>query len=85
MSTSERGDGRADFLTTDVGIVGNVEDMSAVLDVSGTITLEQNGSYTFIGEVGETAETPRSITDQLRYLGSADERGRRPFRFEGQL
>ena len=85
LSKSEIGDGRADFLTTDVGIVGNVEDMSAVLDVSGTITLEQNGSYTFIGEVGETAETPRSISDQLRYLGSADERGRRPFRFEGQL
>ena len=85
LSTSEIGDFRAEFLTTDVGIVGNVEDMSAVLDVSGTITLAQNGSYTFIGEVGETAETPRSISDQLRYLGSADERGRRPFRFEGQL
>jgi general secretion pathway protein N len=85
LSTSEIGDFRADFLTTDIGIVGNVKDMSAVLDVTGTITLTQNGSYTFIGEVGETAETPRSITDQLRYLGSADEQGRRPFRFEGQL
>lgn len=85
LSTSEIGDFRADFQTTDNGIVGNVEDMSAVLDVTGTVTLTQNGSYMFIGEVGETPETPRSITDQLRYLGSADERGRRPFRFEGQL
>lgn len=85
LSTSEIGDFRADFQTTDIGIVGNVEDTSAVLDVAGTINLSPNGSYTFIGEVGETAETPRSISDQLRYLGSADARGQRPFRFEGQL
>jgi len=85
LSTSEIGDFRADFQTTDIGIVGNVEDTSAVIDVTGTITLTQNGSYTFIGEVGETAKTPRSIADQLRFLGSADERGQRPFRFEGQL
>jgi general secretion pathway protein N len=85
LSTSAIGDFRADFQTADNGIVGNVENMSAVIDVTGTITLTQNGSYTFIGNVGATAETPRSITDQLRFLGSADENGQRQFRFEGQL
>jgi len=76
---------RANFQTSDDGIVGTVENLTGVLDVTGTIALTQDGSYTFIGEVGATAETPRSITDQLRYLGSADARGQRPFRFEGQL
>lgn len=85
LSNSKIGDFRADFQTTDAGIVGTVEDTAAVLDVSGTITLTPDGSYTFIGDVGATSQTPRSITDQLRYLGSPDERGQRQFRFEGQL
>lgn len=85
LSTSPIGDFRADFHTADDGIAGNLEDIAAVIDVTGTITLAQNGSYTLIGNVGATPETPRSITDQLRYLGSADERGQHSFRFEGKL
>jgi general secretion pathway protein N len=85
LSASRIGDFRADFQTTSEGISGVVQDVSGVLDVEGTIELLQNRSYIFTGQVAATAETPPSITNQLRFLGSADERGQRPFRFEGQL
>lgn len=85
LSASKIGDFRADFATTDSGITGTVQDMSGVLDVEGTIELLDDRSYVFLGQVAPTAQTPPSITNQLQYLGSANERGQRPFRFEGQL
>lgn len=85
LSTTPIGDFRADFHSNDGNIVGIVADVDAILDVEGTITLLTDGSYTFIGQVAATAYTPASITTQLVYLGSPDERGKRPFRFEGRL
>lgn len=85
LSASEIGDFRADFTTSDNGITGTVQDESGVLDVEGTIKLLADRSYVFLGQVAPTAQTPQSITNQLQFLGSANERGQRPFRFEGQL
>ena len=85
LSAERVGDFRADFQTTTNGISGVVQDVSGVLDVEGTIELTADRNYVFIGQVAPTAETPPSITNQLRFLGSPDERGQRPFRFEGQL
>lgn len=85
LSAAPIGDFRADFQTSDEGIAGTLEDIAAVIDVTGTITLAQSGSYALLGKVGATSATPSSITDQLRYLGSADEHGQHSFRFEGQL
>lgn len=85
LSASKIGDFRADFTTTETGITGAVQDMSGVLDVEGTIELLADRSYVFLGQVAPTAQTPLSISNQLQYLGSANERGQRPFRFEGQL
>ncbi len=85
LSASRIGDFRADFQTTNEGISGVVQDLSGVLDVEGTIELMPDRSYVFVGKVAPTAETPPSITNQLRFLGSPNERGQRPFRFEGQL
>jgi len=79
------GNYRADFQSADGNIVANVEDLTGVLDVSGSINLGQDRSYTFIGLVAATSDTPQSIVNQLRFLGSANERGQYEFRFEGQL
>ena len=56
-----------------------------MLDVTGTISLNQDRSYSFVGLVAPTPATPPSILNQLRFLGSANERGQHEFRFEGQL
>ena len=85
LSSSRIGDFRADFRGNDSGIVGSVEDVSGVLDVAGTISLDQDGSFSFIGQVAPTPVTPQSIVNQLQFLGSANDRGQREFRFEGQL
>ena len=85
LSSSRIGDFRAEFHTNDNAVVGSVEDVSGVLDVAGTVSLDHDGSYSFIGQVAPTPLTPQSIVNQLQYLGSANERGQHEFRFEGQL
>jgi general secretion pathway protein N len=85
LSSSRIGDFRADFQTDDGNITGSVEDLSGVLDVTGTISLHQDRSYSFIGQVAATPATPPSILNQLRFLGSANADGQREFRFEGKL
>ncbi len=85
LSSSPIGDFRADFQTSAGVITATVTDVAGVLDVEGSITLNPDGSYAFIGQVAPTPETPRSITNQLRFLGSPNRRGQHEFRFEGQL
>jgi general secretion pathway protein N len=85
LSTSTLGDFNADFNTTDGNVVGSVKDIDAVVDVAGTINLNPDRSYSFIGTVAPTSATPASIVNQLVFLGSANEYGQHDFRFEGQL
>jgi general secretion pathway protein N len=85
LSSSRIGDFRAEFQANDGNVTGRVEDVSGMLDVSGTINLYADGNYSFIGQVAPTPMTPPSIVNQLQFLGSANERGQHEFRFEGQL
>jgi general secretion pathway protein N len=85
LSAARIGDFRADFQTGDDVVVGSVEDISGVLDVAGTISLNADRSYAFVGLVAPTPVTPPSVVNQLRFLGSPNERGQHEFRFEGQL
>jgi hypothetical protein len=79
------GNFRATFETIDGTIRGNVEDVSGVLDVTGNIELKADRSWLLTGLIGTRAGAPAVIEEQLRYLGSADAEGRRPFRLEGSL
>jgi general secretion pathway protein N len=85
LSAATIGDFRAVFQTSTDGITGVVNQLSGVINVEGTIDLMTNRSYLFIGQVSPTPETPPSITNQLVFLGSPNDRGQRSFRFEGQL
>lgn len=85
LSPSRIGDFRAEFQTGDNGLVGRVEDLSGILDVAGTISLNRDGVYTLSGVVAPTPMTPPAVVNQLRFLGSPNEQGQHPFRFEGQL
>lgn len=79
------GNFRAEITTEINGIVGLVEDAGAVLDVTGTLTLGDDRSYSLVGFVAANSKTPVSINQNLRFLGTPDPNGRRQFRFEGSL
>jgi len=85
LSAGVLGDFRAEFQTTDRGITASLDDLSGVLDVAGVITVSPDRSYSLIGEVAARPGAPPSVEQQLQYLGSPNERGQRPFRFEGTL
>lgn len=79
------GNFRVEITTGDSGIVGLVEDAGAVLDISGTLTLSDDRSYSLIGNVAPNNQTPVALGQNLRFLGTPDANGQRQFRFEGSL
>lgn len=85
LSQSPLGSYRVVFETIDDVITGHVEDLSGMLDVTGTIQLRPDRSYTFTGQVAATNQAPDAIVQQLQYLGSPNAEGQRTFRFEGQF
>jgi hypothetical protein len=85
LAASRIGDFRADFSTAGDTITGQVIEVDALLDLDGSITINADRTFAFIGLVAPTARAPASIANQLHFLGSPDERGRFTFRFEGQF
>ena len=85
LATMPIGDFRAELQTSDSGIAGSVEDTAGMLDIAGSLQVSADRTYSLTGLVAPTESTPQSVTNQLRFLGSPNERGQREFRFEGQL
>jgi general secretion pathway protein N len=76
---------RAEFFTQDTGIVASVEDADAVVDLAGSLSLGLDRTYQFIGQVAATNETPNDLREQMRFLGTPNDRGMYEIRLEGQL
>lgn len=74
---------RAEFFTQNNGIVASVEDTDGVVDLAGSINLNPDGSYQFLGLVKAKPNTPASIGNQLRFLPKTDEPGQHELRLEG--
>lgn len=85
LSANKIGDFRVEFKSENGNITGRIDDVSGILDVEGAITLSPNRNYSIIGNVAARPNAPPSVNQRLQYLGTADERGFRPFRFEGAL
>lgn len=85
IAASSLGDYRATVETDGQTIRSIVQDTSGVIDISGTIELSPDRSYSFIGFIAARPEAPAAVNDQLQYLGSADAQGRRSFRLDGEL
>ena len=79
------GDFRAELTTTDDGVTGSVEDLSGMLDVAGALRINADRSYSLTGLVAPTTGAPESVLNQLKFLGSANDRGQHEFRFEGRI
>jgi general secretion pathway protein N len=85
LSRAPLGGYRAVFRTAGGIVTADVEDLSGVLDLDGTVELRPDRSYVFAGTVAATNGAPGEVVRQLQYLGSTDARGRHSFRFEGRL
>ncbi len=64
-------------------IVGRLQHLDGPMLVDGTLILGANRDYTIEGQVGTRPNAPKSITDTLRFLGTPDAQGRRPFSIAG--
>ena len=83
LHAGELGAFRARLSTDDSGIVSEIEDLEAVVEVDGRLLISPDRGYVFTGTIAPTPATPAAIDRNLPLLGSADAQGRRDFRFEG--
>lgn len=83
LGSSSLGGYRVEFFTQNNGIMASVEDTDGVVDLAGSLQLNPDKTYAFLGQVVEKSNTPKSLSNQLRYL-PADERGQHELRLEGQ-
>ena len=76
---------RAEFFTQDSGVVASVEDTDGVVDLAGSLRIASDRSYQFIAQLAPKGNTPATLREQMRFLGSANERGQHELRLEGKL
>ena len=76
---------RAEFFTQETGVVASVEDTQAMVDIAGSLTIASDRTYQFVGKVAATDSTPDRLREQMKFLGSPNDRGQFDMRLEGQL
>lgn len=85
LSRNSIGGYRAEFFTGNDGVTATVEDTDGVVDLAGSLQINDDRSYQFLGKVVAKPEAPATLRRQLEYLGSPNERGQRELRLEGTL
>lgn len=85
LSRESIGGYQAEFFTQNNGVTATVEDTDGVVDLAGSLQINDDRSYQFLGKVVVKPQAPASLLRQLEYLGSADDRGQRELRLEGTL
>lgn len=76
---------RVEFFTQESGVMGTVEDTDGVVDVAGTIQIHRDGTYQFRALVAPKPNTPDRLRQQMKFLGTANERGQYEMRLDGKL
>ncbi len=84
-SRSAIGGYRADFFTQENGIAARVEDTDGIIDVAGSLTVNNDRSYVFLAAIAPKPGADEGIRNQMRFLGSPNERGQYEMRLEGVL
>jgi general secretion pathway protein N len=64
-------------------LVGKVKDLEGPMQVEGTLSLGADRSYVIEGLVAPRPDASKAVTDTLRFLGTPDAQGRRPFSLAG--
>ena len=75
----------AEFFTDEEAVVASIEDVNGVFDLAGSLTISADRNYQFVGKVAATDKTSAKLRQQLRFLGSPNDRGQHDIRLEGQL
>ncbi len=76
---------RAEFFTQQDGVVASVEDTDGIFELAGSLKITSDRNYQFLGQVAAKPETPPQVREQMRFLGTPNERGQYELRLEGQL
>ncbi|MBT8091790.1 MAG: type II secretion system protein N [Gammaproteobacteria bacterium] len=76
---------RAEFFTQQDGISGSVEDTDGVVDIAGSLQLNNDRNFRFIAKVMAKSTTPPGLRSRLQRLPQADDAGKRELRIEGSL
>jgi general secretion pathway protein N len=76
---------RAEFFTQESGVIASVEDTDAVVELAGSLTVSPDRTYQFLAQVAPKSTTPANLREQMRFLGTPNERGQYELRLEGQL
>jgi len=76
---------RAEFFTQESGIIASVEDTDAVVELAGSLSVSSDRTYQFLAQVAPKNTTPANLREQMRFLGTPNERGQYELRLEGQL
>ncbi len=76
---------RAEFFTQESGVIASVEDADAVVELAGSLSLLPDRTYQFTAQVAPKNTTPEKLREQMRFLGTANDRGQYELRLEGQL
>jgi hypothetical protein len=80
------GNYRVEFLPTEEdGLRGVLADGGGPLEVAGELALTGERNYELRGQVKAREGAPAALANSLRFLGSADEAGRREFSLAGRL
>jgi general secretion pathway protein N len=86
IASAPLGNFRAEFQSSDDGgIVANVQDTQAVMDLAGRLLLGTDRTYEFLGRVAATPDTPDVVRRQFQFLGTPNAAGQYELRLEGQL
>lgn len=62
---------------------GQIQDLDGPLSVTGTVRLTAGGGYEIEGLVAARPGASAELVNNMRYLGTPDAAGRRPFSFSG--
>ena len=76
---------QATFFTQENGIAASVEDTDGIIDVAGSLTINSDRSYVFLAAIAPKTGADEGIRNQMRFLGSPNERGQYELRLEGVL
>ncbi|MCH8098981.1 MAG: type II secretion system protein N [Proteobacteria bacterium] len=74
---------KAEFFSQDNGITASIEDTDGVVDLAGSLQINSDRTFAFIGQVVAKPGAPAGVLQQMRYLPPADDRGQHELRLEG--
>lgn len=74
-----------EFFTQEDNISANIFDKNGIVNLTGTLKINNNRSFEFLGIVSSNLKTPSSIRQQLLFLPPADNQGSQELRLEGIL